>query len=77
MDEQRARLERCFAAVFPDLSTAAIAHATPLSVPAWDSIANVTLIAVVEEEFGITIESVDLEHLSSFDALLDYLTARV
>ena len=77
MDEHRARLMKCFAAVFPDLPAAEMAAATPESVPAWDSVANVTLLAVVEEEFGITVDVDDLETLTSFDALLDYLAAHV
>lgn len=77
MDDYRARLMKCFAAVFPDLPAAEIPAATPLGVPAWDSIANVTLLAVVEEEFGVAVDAEDLEYLTSFEALLDYLTVRV
>jgi acyl carrier protein len=77
MDESRARLTRCFAAVFPELAPEEIGAATPERVPAWDSIANVTLLAVVEEEFAVTIEADDLERLTSFAAVLDYVCARV
>lgn len=77
MDEHRTRLTTCFAAIFPDLPAAEIPAATPLTVAAWDSIANVTLLAVVEEEFGIAVDPDDLERLTSFDALLDYLAVRV
>jgi acyl carrier protein len=76
MDEHRARLTRCFAAVFPDLPAGEIPGATPARVQGWDSIAHVTLVAVVEEEFGIAIDAADLEHLTSFDAFLDYLSVR-
>ena len=76
MDEHRARLVKCFAAVFPDLPESEIPAATPERVAAWDSVANVTLLAVVEEEFGVTIDVDDLEHLTSFEALLDYLAVR-
>ena len=77
MDDHRARLTQCFAAVFPDLTHAEIPTATPDTVAAWDSVANVSLLAVVEEEFGITIDVDDLELLTSFHGLLDYLTVRV
>ena len=76
MDEHRARLTKCFAAVFPDVPADEIPAATPARVPAWDSIAHVTLLAVVEEEFGITVDAADLEHLTSFEAFLDYLAVR-
>lgn len=76
MDEHRARLTKCFAAVFPDLPASDIPAATPASVRTWDSIAHVTLIAVVEEEFGIAVDAADLEHLTSFESFLDYLAVR-
>jgi acyl carrier protein len=69
----RARLERCFAAVFPDLPADAIAQARMDALPAWDSLATVTLVSVVEEEFGVRIDLDEpdaLEGLDSFEALL-------
>jgi len=77
MDETRARLVKCFAAVFPDLTPAEIERASPATVAAWDSLANVTLLTVVEEEFGVEIPVDDLETLASFDLLLDYLRTNV
>jgi acyl carrier protein len=77
MTEPRARLAACFAAVFPDLPATDVPFATPMTVAAWDSIANVTLLAVVEEEFGIVVDPDDLERLTSFEALLEYLAVRV
>jgi len=44
-----------------------------LSVGGWDSLASVTLLAVLEEEFQIQIDPEDLEHLVSFELILDYL----
>ena len=76
MDEHRKRLMKCFAAVFPQLAPSEITAATPMTVAEWDSIANVSLLAVVEEEFGIAIDVDDLERLTSFEALLDYLAVR-
>ena len=69
----RMRLAACFAAVFPELSPAEIAAATPERVAAWDSIANVTLLAVIEEEFARAIAPEDLDALTSFAALHAYL----
>jgi acyl carrier protein len=59
--------------VFSDLAPAEIARATPQTVGAWDSLANVTLIAVIEEEFGKEIPLDQLESLSSFAALKEFL----
>jgi acyl carrier protein len=75
MTDVRTRLERCFATVFPDLKTEEIPRASTDSVPAWDSLANATLVAVIEEEFGVEIPVEDLSDLGSFGLLLDYLQA--
>ena len=77
MNEIRERLVRCFSATFPDLSLEQIETATPTTVEAWDSLASLTLVAVLEEEFAIQIEPEDIEHLVSFERALDYVTRRV
>jgi acyl carrier protein len=73
MDEKEMRLGGCFLAVFPELSTAEITKARSTSVQGWDSVATVTLIAVVEEEFGISIEVDDPSKFDSFKEILSYL----
>lgn len=73
MTDTRDRLIKCFAAVFPDLSPEEIVRASPASVGAWDSVASITLLSVLEEEFNVQIDPEDLEQLISFDLILDYL----
>ena len=73
MDEIQTRLANCFAAVFPELSHQEIIHASSTTVPGWDSVAGVTLLTVVEEEFGISIEEDDPAKFDSFDRILVYL----
>jgi acyl carrier protein len=73
MDEQQKRLANCFSAVFPELSSEEILHASPATVPSWDSVAVVTLLTVVEEEFGISIEEDDPAKFDSFQRILSYL----
>ena len=73
MNEVQTRLARCFAAVFPELSPEEIVRASPASVGSWDSLASITLLSVLEEEFQIQIAPEDLEHLISFGLVLDYL----
>ena len=70
-------LVECFAAVFPDVPRGALPDATVENTEEWDSIASVTLLAVLEEEFGVQIDDLDLPELTSFDKVHDYLTARV
>lgn len=73
MDDTRARLEKCFTAVFPDLSETEIPRASTASVGAWDSLASVTLLSVLEEEFQVQIDPEELENMTSFELVLDYL----
>jgi acyl carrier protein len=73
MNEKEMRLAACFLAVFPDLPPDDIAKASSASVAAWDSVASVTLFAVVEEEFGISMEVEDLARVDSFHGILSYL----
>ena len=72
MDERR-RLINCFQTVFPDLAEASIPTATQATVPAWDSIAAITLVNVIEEEFHFPIDFDILGELDSFPAILKYI----
>ena len=74
MDSATTRMVRCFQAVFPDLNETEIRQATAVSVSTWDSVATVTLVSVVEEEFGIEISLDDVEQVMSFNALLKQAT---
>jgi acyl carrier protein len=73
MDDTRDRLVRCFSAVFPSLSPDAITRASVSNIDVWDSVASVTLLATVEEEFGIEMEIQDLADLVSFEKVLEHL----
>jgi acyl carrier protein len=73
MEQQEARLTECFLSVFPELAPDEIPEASPASVQSWDSVTTVTLLAVVEEEFGISIEVDDLSKFDSFKGILNYL----
>lgn len=73
MNDTRSRLAKCFAALFPELNDHEIASASPDSVGSWDSLASVTLMSLLEEEFSVEIPEEDLEHLVSFELVLGYL----
>lgn len=76
MDDTSQRLTRCFAALFPDLDENEIQKATRESISTWDSVASVTLVNIVEEEFNIRIYFEDVEKLSSFTDFLKFLETR-
>jgi acyl carrier protein len=76
MSEQEVRLIQCFASVFPMSSTEEIQTAGPEWFAASDSLAVVTLAAVIQEEFGVEIDTWALAELNSFDAVLEYIRQR-
>jgi len=73
MDELEKRLATCFSTVMPELTAEEIRQASATTVKSWDSVATVTLIAVVEEEFGISVEVDDPARFDSFQRFLEYL----
>ncbi len=73
MPDLRARLLECFSAVFPALSGEEMPRASFTSVAQWDSLATITLIGVLEQEFGVSVQPGELDQLTSFELILDYL----
>jgi acyl carrier protein len=70
------RLVRCFRAVFPKLDEKSIPTIRSEQVSEWDSMASVTLVRVLEEEFGIPIDLFDLEDLRGFQDVRGYIEDR-
>lgn len=70
------RLIDCFSTVFPNLSPEEIPRAGTASVATWDSLAAVTLVSVVEEEFGITVAPDEYDYMFSFESILEYLKGK-
>jgi acyl carrier protein len=77
MDETRQRLTNCFQVVFPDMPQEQIAAASTATVANWDSVAAITLMNVVEDEFGLEVDLDDLAELDSFEKLHTYLQKRL
>ena len=76
MNDTRARLKTCFAAAFPNLPAGGLEMARAGTTPEWDSVAMVTLISLVEEEFGMAIDLDDVISLNSFEAFERYVSGR-
>lgn len=74
MDPIREKLTRCFAAVFPQLSPQEIAVANADNTPGWDSMAQVTLLSVIGEEFEMDVDFEQFEGATSFEAMAERLT---
>jgi acyl carrier protein len=73
----KARLRDCFAAVFPSAAPDELERASTETLPDWDSLATVRLVAVVEEEFEVVLELEDLEQLNSFESVYQLVEARL
>ncbi|HYZ73345.1 MAG TPA: acyl carrier protein, partial [Chthoniobacterales bacterium] len=65
MDNSETRLTKIFEAVFPDLPVNRIPAASQDSIQAWDSVAAITLMNLIDEEFGIQMEFDDLGELTA------------
>ena len=73
MNNLEHRLVRCFSSVFPELNEDQIRNASVDSVADWHSLASVTLISVVQEEFGVQVGLTELPNLVSFSAVQKYV----
>jgi acyl carrier protein len=77
MDEIRRRLVRCFSSVFPELPLEQVPAASIESLADWNSLAAVTLFAILQQEFGIHIGLADLPQLTSFEAIENFVGKRM
>lgn len=76
MSEDERKLLNCFASVFPGLSNEEICGASADLSGQWDSLTTVTLVALVEEEFDIEIQSEFLSTLNSYQAFREFILYR-
>lgn len=67
------RLMRCFELAFPSATRDEVRAAEFNAISGWDSLRGVTLLAILEEEFGVEIELPMLLDLKTFDVLKRYL----
>lgn len=74
MPDVGTRLVGCFLAVFPELNEVDIRSASQDRMEQWDSVAAITLVNVIEEEFSTQIDYDHLPNLDSFTKVLEYLT---
>jgi len=77
MDEIENRLTKCFEMVFPALPPTAIPSSSQATVNTWDSVATITLVNVIEDEFGFELDLDLLPELDSFNRILTYIRTQV
>jgi acyl carrier protein len=73
MNNIEERVTRCFSNVFPDLRESEIPRASMTSLAAWNSMAHVTLLSSLEEEFGQPFGMDEFDELVSYLLIVDYL----
>lgn len=76
MSESQDRLIRCFSSVFPTLSEAEIRASDVVPLLDLDSLAGVTLVTLIGQEFGVNVDLPDLLELGSFEAVSQFLQER-
>jgi acyl carrier protein len=76
MTNRNQRLANCFTNAFPGIQPNEIPRASTASLAAWDSVAHITLLAAISEEFGVELASEDFEELVSFALIADFLANR-
>ena len=73
MTDVAARLESCFASVFPNVPAQILRLGTSENIKAWDSMAFIMLIMLVEEEFDVNVKVEHIAELTSFSSIMTYL----
>jgi len=76
MNESAERLSKCFRTVFPELDKGLVERADMTNVSRWDSVNQIMLMTVVDEEFNIELDLDDLDQLTSYRGILDYVSKR-
>jgi acyl carrier protein len=67
------RLARCFSSIFPALTDAEIRGADVEALIDADSLAAVTLVSLIDQEFGVELDLEILLRLRTFDGVRQYL----
>lgn len=70
-DEIYTRLTAIFVDIFDDEDIALTDETTAADVEGWDSLAQITLISSVEDEFDISFQMKDVVNLKNVGALVD------
>jgi acyl carrier protein len=71
------RLFRCFSSTFPSLTDKDIRELDVTYVMDMDSLAAVTLVTLIDDEFGVMVDAETLTKLGNFRAIQEYLWKKV
>jgi len=76
-NDVKGRLTDCFAVVFPAIPLGELPALTLSSCAEWDSLATVTLLAAIEEEFEVRFGLDEVELMLSFDIIAGMLAGKL
>jgi len=77
MTDIQSRVAQCFLNVFPDVAAADFPRASQASLTQWDSVAHVTLLSAISEEFQMELDEESFESLTSYLLILDRVEGHV
>ena len=69
LDDIQNRLTKSFATTFPSLRPGDIPNARVETLPEWDSVAHLTLLAIIGEEFGMELDLEEFQETTSFKSI--------
>ncbi len=75
MDDLTARMLGCFRTVFGNLPDNDLLNASTTTLEKWDSVASITLVNVIEEEFNVQLDYDAIPELTSFQAVVEHMKA--
>ncbi|HEX3647860.1 MAG TPA: acyl carrier protein [Pseudonocardiaceae bacterium] len=75
-DDVRARLRAVFVEALALDGGIDVERLAFRDVPAWDSVGHMALVAAIEDEFGVQLDTAQVIDLSSFTSALDLLADR-
>jgi acyl carrier protein len=67
------RLRAIFRAVFNLPGEADVSRCRQVTTPEWDSLAHVSLVAAIESEFGVSVDTADSLSLTSYESARLYI----
>ena len=73
MNDLEEKLADCFEAALPGIARRELCNASMKSTPGWDSVVTITLLSLIEESFDVQTQAADIEKLTSFESMRDYL----
>ena len=77
MTDIQSGVANCFSNVFPDLAAGDIQRASQASLVQWDSVAHVTLLSAISEEFQLDLDEESFESLTSYLLIVDFVESKM